>query len=232
MPCRRAKRLGARCRGVGTRTASKSACRRETPRADALVGCDGIHSVKSQHLVLRSEAFRQHPDVALADIGGTARRPQSGGARQLLVRPRPHADHLLGAAEKTLQHSGLGARRRGAARILGRQRRHFRDAALVRRRRAARPQDARAVPKPSSSPWHVLPRPIDKLDRGRITPARRRRASDGAVPRRRRRPEHRGCLDICARGGAAAGRCSRRLARIPSAAVPRTTRIQAGAALP
>ncbi len=168
----------------------------------------------------RGKAFCQHPDVAIADPRRAAGGPWPRRARQLLVRPRPHADHLLGTAEESLQHPGLGAGPRGAAGILDRERRHLRDAGLVRRCRAARPRHARTVQERLHH-RHVLPRSDRQLDLRPRHAARRRRASDGAISRRRRRPEHRGCLDVCAGAGAPAARRIRRAAGIsapPSAA--------------
>ena len=107
-----AKRLGARCvggvAGQGRRRGSP-ADRRD--RARRCAGRLRRHPFggASASARQRGEALRQHPDVAVADPGRAARGPRAGRARQLLVRPRPHADHLLGAAEESLQHPGLGA---------------------------------------------------------------------------------------------------------------------------
>ena len=135
-----------------------------------LVGCDGIHSAVRQHL--RGEEEKHFANILMWRSLIPAERLEGlnleergnywfGPGRTLItywVRPK-----------KLYSILASGARARGAARILDRQRRHLRDAALVRRRRAARPRHARTVPELSSSPACTIATRSTTGLRGRIT---------------------------------------------------------------
>ncbi|WP_370181069.1 FAD-dependent monooxygenase [Bradyrhizobium elkanii] len=202
------KRLGARCVAVSqdARGVEAKLANGETVRGDLLVGCDGIHSVVRQHL--RGQEQKHFANILMWRSLIPAERLEGLNLEErgnYWFGPRPNLDHLLGAAEKSLQHPRLGTRTRGDSRILGRERRHFRDAALLRGRRAARTQDARAVPERLHH-RHVLSRSDRQLELRPHHSAWRCSPSDGAVSCRGRWPEHRGCLDPRAGAVASPGR--------------------------
>ena len=209
-----AKRLGARCvGGVAGQGRRRGALQTgENLRGDALVGCDGIHSAVRQHLRGNEEKHFANilmwrsliPAERLEGLGLEERGNYwFGPGRTLItywVRPKNLYSILASVPAHEVQRESWTD-----SGDISEMLRSFDDAEP--RARAMLEQCQKRLHH-----RHVLPRSDRQLDFRPHHAARRRRASDGAVSRRRRRPEHRGCLDVRARAGAAAGRCSRRAA--------------------
>ena len=218
-----ARRLGARVAAVsqdedGVEVRLQTG---EILRGDALVGCDGIHSAVRKHLRGNEEKHFANilmwrsliPAERLEGLGLEERGNYwFGPGRTLItywVRPKNLYSILASVPAHEVQRESW-TESGDISEMLP----SFEDA-------EPRARTMLEQCRERLHHRHVLPRPDRQLDLGPRHAARRRRASDGAVSRRRRRPEHRGCLDVCARAGAPAARCLGRAAGIsatPSAA--------------
>ena len=190
----------------------------EKVRGDVLVGCDGIHSAVRKHL--RGEEQKHFANILMWRSLIPAERLEGlnleergnywfGPGRTLItywVRPKNLYSILASVPAHEVQRESWDDNG-----DISEMLRSFDD---------AEPRARKMLEQcPSVFITGMFYRdPIDNWTGRPHHAARRRRASDGAVPCRGRRPEHRGCLDICARAGAAEGRHPRRAAGISAAA--------------